>query len=272
MDLDANRFIKPAGVEDLPPLPEPDGSILKNHLKQALTSMSMNPQPVKNLEALANYSPSKSNQKPKAAATGFNPFIYGNDVDSVDIATRVAIIRFLNSSSLLANFTEHTRTIRLYPRPVVAFQVNSFLQSRPKASAFLAKFVRTQAVEFLAEWTLSPSNVAFIRIHTGVFDPAIIGDKPKWYCHQLDPIPFTSWNEGTASIACNAFSYMSLSSSGGAIARQMDDSEDDSSDASDDEISSSSSYSSLSDYVSEMVKSEITDFISCKYLIQLRLE
>jgi hypothetical protein len=247
----------------LPPLPEPDGSILKNHLKQALTSMSMNPQPVRNLEALANSSPAKS--KPKAAATGFNPFIYGNDVDSVDIATRVSIIRFLNSPSLLANFTEHTRTIRLYPRPLVAFQVNSFLQSRPKASAFLSKFVRTQAVEFLAEWALSPSNVAFIRIHTGVFDPSIIGDKPKWYSHQLDPIPFTSWNEGTVSIASNAFSYMTLSSSSGGIAQQMgEDSDEDSSDASDEEISSSSSYSSLSDYVNEMVKSEITDFISCK--------
>ena len=27
-----------------------------------------------------------------AAATGFNPFIYGNDVDSVDVATRVAMV------------------------------------------------------------------------------------------------------------------------------------------------------------------------------------
>lgn len=32
--------------------------------------------------------------QPQAAATlaNFNPFIYGNDVDSVDIATRVAIV------------------------------------------------------------------------------------------------------------------------------------------------------------------------------------
>lgn len=74
--------------------------------------------------------------------------IYGNDVDSVDIATRVAMVRFFNSPSLLANFTEHTRTIKLYPRPVVAFQINSFLQSRPKPSVFLSKFVQTQ-VSFL---------------------------------------------------------------------------------------------------------------------------
>ena len=38
-------------------------------------------------------------------------------------------MRFLNSASVLANLTEHTRTLRLYPRPVVAFQYNSFLRS-----------------------------------------------------------------------------------------------------------------------------------------------
>lgn len=73
-----------------------------------------------------------------------NPFIYGNDIDSVDIATRVAIVKFFNSQNLLANFTEHTRTLRLYPRPVVAFQINSFLRSRPRTSHFLNRFARTQ--------------------------------------------------------------------------------------------------------------------------------
>jgi len=42
----------------------------------------------------------------------FNPFVFGSDVDSVDIATRVAIVKFFNSQNLLANFTEHTRTLR----------------------------------------------------------------------------------------------------------------------------------------------------------------
>jgi len=35
-------------------------------------------------------------------------------------------------------------------------------------------------VEFFAEWILSPDNVAFLRVQTGVYDPALIGDKPKW--------------------------------------------------------------------------------------------
>lgn len=81
--------------------------------------------------------------------TTFNPFIYGNDVDSVDVATRVAMVRFFNSQNLLANFTEHTRTLRLYPRPVVAFQINSFLRSRPRTSQFLNKFARTQVSDVI---------------------------------------------------------------------------------------------------------------------------
>jgi hypothetical protein len=40
-------------------------------------------------------SPVPYQQSTSAAATGFNPFIYGNDVDSVDVATRVAMVRIL---------------------------------------------------------------------------------------------------------------------------------------------------------------------------------
>ena len=56
--------------------------------------------------------------------------VFGNDADSVDIAARVALVKFFNSPNVLANFSEQTRTLRLYPRPVVAFQTNSFLRSR----------------------------------------------------------------------------------------------------------------------------------------------
>jgi len=37
-----------------------------------------------------------------------------------------------------------------------------------------------QAVEFYAEWSLTPTNIAFHRVHNSVFDPVLIGDKPKW--------------------------------------------------------------------------------------------
>lgn len=118
---------------------------------QALASMSMSPQPIKNLDRIQPGVADRlvtQEPPPPPLTTGFNPLIYGNDVDSVDIATRIAMVRFFNSSGVLANFMEHTRTLRLYPRPVVAFQVNSFLHSRPKFSYFLSKFVRTQVIRF----------------------------------------------------------------------------------------------------------------------------
>lgn len=183
----------------------------------------------------------------QGSAAPFNPFIYGNDVDSVDIATRVAMVRFFNSQNLLANFTEHTRTLRLYPRPVVAFQINSFLRSRPRASTFLNKFARTQAVEFLAEWSLTPSNVAFLRVQTGVFDPAQIGDKPRWYATNLEPIYFPVWDSGSS--LANALKAMKELES-----QPTDESGSDSEGAE----STSSSYSSLSDFVSEMASSDLS--------------
>lgn len=178
-------------------------------------------------------------------ATQFPPFnsplIYGNDVDSVDIATRVAMVRFFNSQNTLANFTEHTRTLRLYPRPVVAFQINSFLRSRPRASNFLNKFARTQAVEFLAEWSLTPTNVAFLRVQTGLSDPTQIGDKSKWFAFTLSPIRFSVWDD-------NSSMNSALRSQQQSESQPTDESGSDSEGAE----STSSSYSSLSDFVSEM--------------------
>lgn len=179
---------------------------------------------------------------PAAQYPQFNsPLIYGNDVDSVDIATRVAMVRFFNSQNTLANFTEHTRTLRLYPRPVVAFQINSFLRSRPRASNFLNKFARTQAVEFLAEWSLTPTNVAFLRVQTGLSDPTQIGDKSKWFAHTLSPIRFHVWDDNSSMNSI-------LRSMQHTENQHTDESESDSEGAE----STSSSYSSLSDFVSEM--------------------
>ncbi|XP_014484936.1 PREDICTED: MAP kinase-activating death domain protein isoform X6 [Dinoponera quadriceps] len=325
VDLDSNKITAPSGLNDcLPPLPEPEGTVLKNHLKQAMQLMdqvgssamaSMSGPPIPSQDVTPRLSfqppsrresvvlhhsslsvastkhrpsidqcahiqhsplnspgmstssptrrPSMSSQSvgpypPKAGAVGqnptapFNPFIYGNDVDSVDIATRVAMVRFFNSQNLLANFTEHTRTLRLYPRPVVAFQINSFLRSRPRASNFLNKFARTQAVEFLAEWSLTPSNVAFLRVQTGVFDPAQIGDKSRWYASNLEPIYFPVWDSGSS--LANALKAMRELES-----QPTDESGSDSEGAE----STSSSYSSLSDFVSEMASSDLSPGYNC---------
>lgn len=164
------------------------------------------------------------------------------------------MVRFFNSQNTLANFTEHTRTLRLYPRPVVAFQINSFLRSRPRASVFLNKFAKTQAVEFLAEWSLTPTNVAFLRVQTGIADPNQVGDKAKWFAHTLTPIRFSVWDDG--------------SSLNGAL-RSMTQWEaqptDESGSDSEGGESTSSSYSSLSDFVSEMVSSDLSPSVHDVY-------
>ncbi|XP_011498343.1 PREDICTED: MAP kinase-activating death domain protein [Ceratosolen solmsi marchali] len=328
VDLDSNRISPPTGLGDnLPSLPEPEGSILKNHLSQAMQlmgqggssamgSMSVTqshlgmPQnmssqlhsPKSRRESNASHhstlsvssakhrpsldhsasgssplhSPGSISPRRPSLATShggsgldsqkvspqsgvgssggcgggaglFNPFVYGNDVDSVDVATRVAMVRFFNSQNLLANFSEHTRTLRLYPRPVVAFQINSFLRSRPRTSVFLDRFARTQAVEFLAEWSLTPSNVAFLRVQTGVCDPAQIGDKAKWFAPNLEPISFPVWDSGS-SLANAMRAMRSLES------QPTDESGSDTEGAE----STSSSYSSLSDFVSEMASSDLS--------------
>jgi len=197
VDLDSATVTPPSNPSTeqcIPPLPEIEGKILKSQLKQALASLSV--QPIANFDQMP---PEKLAALLRAGkdlddSLGCSPLIYGNDVDSVDIATRVAMVRFFNSSNVLANFSEHTRTLRLYPRPVVAFQINSFLRSRPRSSTYLTKLTQTQAVEFYAEWALMPTNLAYQRIHTGLADPTIIGDKFKWYAHNLDPVSFVVWD------------------------------------------------------------------------------
>ncbi|XP_077178523.1 MAP kinase-activating death domain protein isoform X8 [Paroedura picta] len=273
VDLDTNKVIAPTNAEILPILPEPEASELKKHLKQclvsmtaitqqqlltpdkkALASMSLNTQPILNLEKFHESQEipllmgRPQNDLQSTPSTEFNPLIYGNDVDSVDVATRVAMVRFFNSPNVLQGFQMHTRTLRLFPRPVVAFQANSFLASRPKQTPFADKLSRTQAVEYFGEWSLNPTNYAFQRIHNNMFDPALIGDKPKWYAHQLQPIHYRVYDSN--SQLAEALSVP--------VERETDsDPTDDSGSDSVDYDDSSSSYSSLGDFVSEMMKCDI---------------
>ncbi|XP_027742227.1 MAP kinase-activating death domain protein isoform X27 [Empidonax traillii] len=274
IDLDTNRVIVPPNAESLPALPEPEASELKKHLKQclvsmtaitqkqlltpdnkALASMSLNTQPILNLEKFQEGQEvplllgRPQNDLQSTPSTEFNPLIYGNDVDSVDVATRVAMVRFFNSPNVLQGFQMHTRTLRLFPRPVVAFQANSFLASRPKQTPFADKLSRTQAVEYFGEWSLNPTNYAFQRIHNNMFDPALIGDKPKWYAHQLQPIHYRVYDSNSQlAEALNVPAEKETDS---------DPTDDSSGSDSVDYDDSSSSYSSLGDFVSEMMKCDI---------------
>ncbi|KAI4887060.1 hypothetical protein NFI96_033415, partial [Prochilodus magdalenae] len=262
VDLDCNKVIAPSNAEILPPLPEPEASELKKHLKQhistlcygkALASMSLNTQPILNLEKfqegqeLPLLPPGREKSSP--SSTEFNPLIYGNDVDSVDVATRVAMVRFFNSPNVLQGFQMHTRTLRLFPRPVVAFQATSFMASRPRRTGFAEKLSHTQAVEYYGEWALNPTNLAFQRIHNNVYDPSLIGDKPKWYAHQLQPVFYRVY-DGNSQLA-EAMS--------GPLEDDANDSDptDDSGSDSEAYDDSSSSYSSLGDFVNEMIKGDI---------------
>ncbi|XP_062949070.1 MAP kinase-activating death domain protein isoform X15 [Cynocephalus volans] len=254
VDLDSNRVIAPTNAEVLPILPEPESLELKKHLKQALASMSLNTQPILNLEKFHEGQEiplllgRPSNDLQSTPSTEFNPLIYGNDVDSVDVATRVAMVRFFNSANVLQGFQMHTRTLRLFPRPVVAFQAGSFLASRPQQTPFAEKLSRTQAVEYFGEWILNPTNYAFQRIHNNMFDPALIGDKPKWYAHQLQPIHYRVYDSNSQLAEA-----LSVPPERDSDSDPTDDSGSDSMDYDD----SSSSYSSLGDFVSEMMKCDI---------------
>ncbi|XP_028257354.1 MAP kinase-activating death domain protein isoform X10 [Parambassis ranga] len=271
VDLDSSKVIAPTNAEILPPLPEPEAGELKKHLKQclvrltvitqkqifssenkALASMSLNTQPILNLEKFQEgqempmLPPGRDKASP--SSTEFNPLIYGNDVDSVDVATRVAMVRFFNSPNVLQGFQMHTRTLRLFPRPVVAFQSTSFLASRPRRSSFADKLSHTQAVEFYGEWALNPTNLAFQRIHNNVYDPSLIGDKPKWYAHQLQPVVYRAYDGSSQLVE--------------AMAGPLEDegNESDPTDSGSDGEAyddSSSSYSSLGDLVSEMIQGDI---------------
>uniref|UniRef100_A0A1I8F237 Uncharacterized protein n=1 Tax=Macrostomum lignano TaxID=282301 RepID=A0A1I8F237_9PLAT len=212
-NLPTNQIVCAQDMGKLPSLPEPEGSQLRSQLQQALAMMNeaAQQQPIKNLDTVANQDAeflTCHHQQPTPAAVAS-----GNDVDSVDVAARVAM---------------HTRTLRLYPRPVVAFQYFAFVQSRPRRCDFTDRLARTQAVEYFAEWSLCPDNCAFQRIHTGLTDPTAIGDKHKWFSQQLQRLQFSS--------GCS-------------------DSEPASSGAQ--PLPASTSYASLTDFVSEIISSDI---------------
>ncbi|CAL8244402.1 unnamed protein product [Lota lota] len=258
VDLDSNKVIAPTNAEILPPLPEPESLELKKHLKQALASMSLNTQPILNLEKFQEGQDMPllhpAREKASPSSTEFNPLIYGNDVDSVDVATRVAMVRFFNSPNVLQGFQMHTRTLRLFPRPVVAFQASSFLASRPRRSSFAEKLSHTQAVEFYGEWALNPGNLAYQRIHNNVYDPSLIGDKPKWYAHQLQPVLYRVFDGSSQLVEAMA----------GPLEDEGNDS-DPTDSGSDSEAydGSSSSYSSLGDLVSEMIQGDLQGGTPC---------
>ena len=156
---------------------------------------------------------------------------------------------------MLANFVDHTRILRLYPRPIVAFQSASFLRSRSKQSPFLSQFVQTQAVECFAEWAIMPGNVAYQRVQQAVFDPRTVGDKPKWFSHELECLQWSAWDDASSlnSVLRGLFNSRLEEP---ATDESGSDSEAALPTTSTSSSSASSSCSSLSELVSELVSGE----------------
>ena len=70
-------------------------------------------------------------------------------------------VRFFNSPNVMGHFQEHTRTLRLYPRPVVAFQLNGFMKSRPVKTVFTNRLARTQVCKH--EYGCNCNNYMLLR-------------------------------------------------------------------------------------------------------------
>ncbi|EJW78158.1 hypothetical protein WUBG_10933 [Wuchereria bancrofti] len=124
VDLDTNQLLISDDI-NIPDMPVPDCTELKNNLRKSLDKLLLS---VPEME-------SKSDEMAEMN--------YTFDSDIVDIAVRVAMVySFFNSANVFANFCEHTRTLRLYPRPVVALQTESFLRSRPQFTQFIAELCK----------------------------------------------------------------------------------------------------------------------------------
>lgn len=121
-------------------------------------------------------------------------------------------------------------------------------------------FFYLKAVEYLSEWSLCPTNLVYQRVQTSVYDPSNIGDKPKWYAHQLQPVGFHVYdNSSTLGAALTSVTGE----------HSDDNPTDESGSDSDGAESTSSSYSSLSDFVSDLYNSDIRGETPCKYLLNL---
>ncbi|KAL5110112.1 MAP kinase-activating death domain protein [Taenia crassiceps] len=194
VDLDSGQLTYGSSLQRLPDFPTQEKNNLCNQLLRALELMkkgtNLSPDAVINLITRPQRSTIDDPESGASDSAGTTGHTAPVDVDVIDVATRVAMVRFLNSPGILGDFTEHTRTLRLFPRPVVTFQYVSFMRSRPAIYPFTQKLAKTQAVEYLSEWCLYPENEVYQRIHAGIFDPLLIGDKPKWFCSELVPVDF----------------------------------------------------------------------------------
>ncbi|VDD75330.1 unnamed protein product [Mesocestoides corti] len=144
VDLDSGQLIYGEALAQLPDFPAQEKDNLRDHFLRALELMkkgsSMAPDAIVDALMCPKRSTKDSALTDSSLADDQPPV----DVDVIDVASRVAMVRFFNSPSILGDFTEHTRTLRLFPRPVVTFKYVSFMRSRPVMYPFTQKLAKTQ--------------------------------------------------------------------------------------------------------------------------------
>ena len=113
-------------------------------LWQALQALSLSSQSVVNLRDSVTSDDTQPSDKITLEELNDDNFIFGNDVDAVDVAVRIAMIKFFMGPNVAGKLSDHTRTLRLYSRPVVALQKASFLKSRLQLTEFAEALVTSQ--------------------------------------------------------------------------------------------------------------------------------
>ncbi|VDK76803.1 unnamed protein product [Dibothriocephalus latus] len=166
VDLDTQEFYGTTAQDTIPKMPVVEEKALMENLNKILQRAEALDALDDNLE-LDSVKPQSS--EPLDSHEGFDPLSFEANQDSINVAIRVAMVLFFHSPNILGGLTEFTRTVRMYPRPVVAFQYERFMKSRLEPSPFTIVVAKTQAVEYFAEWSLFPENEVYRRIASGVY-------------------------------------------------------------------------------------------------------
>uniref|UniRef100_A0A1I8F4Z3 BHLH domain-containing protein n=1 Tax=Macrostomum lignano TaxID=282301 RepID=A0A1I8F4Z3_9PLAT len=169
----------------------------------------------------------------------------GNDVDSVDVGPRPEWPWFDSSirPNVAGNFAEHTRT-RLPSATRAPVGAPLRLTDGGLRPAH-------QAVEYFAEWSLVPDNCAFQRIHTGLTG----SDRHRRQAQLAAPAVLRVAGQPAREPALLSYCYEPPNGDPPTDESGCSDSEPASSGAQ--PLPASTSYASLTDFVSEIISSDI---------------
>nr|CDS22602.1 MAP kinase activating death domain DENN [Echinococcus granulosus] len=191
VDLDTQELYGQGAQDPIPKLPQNEEKKLISQLNRVLERLNG----LKGGSVEEKEMRSPSDRTSISDLNSFESPFHDLDEESLNLALRVVMVMFFKSPNVLGGFREYTRTVRIYPRPVVAFQYERFMKSRPEPSPFTVVLAKTQAVEYFAEWILIPDNLVYQKLDDESLLLVEIGDKDKWFSDTLYTIPFHLWTE-----------------------------------------------------------------------------